>query len=101
MDQREIIEPTMREALEQNLVTVSVGNHHTEAVSAEQEAVDRTWLPQVTQDLHNEERVYIEVPNLSNNNSVEINIISKYSLSWDIEEDNKDNLPRDRKRPLL
>ena len=41
----------MREALEQNLVTASVGNHHTEAVSAEQEAVDRTWLPQVTQDL--------------------------------------------------
>ena len=71
----------MREALEQNLVTASVGNHHTEAVSAEQEAVDRTWLPQVTQGLHNEERVYIEVPNLSNNNSAEINIASAMTMA--------------------
>jgi hypothetical protein len=67
MDQGEITEPTMREARAQNLVTAS--------------AVDRTWLPLVTQDPQDEERVYVEVPNLPNNNSAEINIGSAMAMA--------------------
>jgi hypothetical protein len=81
MDQKDITTPNMREARAQNLVTASVDNHHTEAVSVAQEAVETTWLPQISQDPHDEERVYVEVPNLSDNNSAEINIASAMAMA--------------------
>jgi flagellar biosynthesis GTPase FlhF len=82
MDQGDITAPNMREARAQNLVTAaSVGNHHTEAVSTEQEAVEQKWLPQISQDPHDAERAYVEVPNLFDSNSAEINIASAMAMA--------------------
>ncbi len=72
MDQGGITEPNIREARVQGPVTAGVGGHHM---------VEAKWLPQVSQDPHDEERIYVEAPNLSDNNSAEINIASAVTMA--------------------
>ena len=81
MDQEGTTGPNMRTARAQSLITAGVGDHYTETVSTAQETVEAKWLPQVLQDPHDEEVVYVEAPNLSDDNSAETNIASAVTMA--------------------